>query len=316
MYKSKKIAVVIPAYNEQNLIQPLLKTIPKFVDRIIVVDDASTDKTSYNVKQIARQNKKIILIKHNKNQGVGAAIASGYKWSRDNNIDIAGVMSGDGQIDPSELSNFLNPIIKDGVDYVKANRLLYPNAFKIIPRNRFLGNAILSFLTKIASGYWHIADSQAGYTAINKRMLSLIDWDKMYKRYGQPNDLLVRLNVENARVIDIPSKPVYRPEDRSGIQIKKVLFTISFLLLKMFFWRLKGKYIIRDFHPLIMFYFAGFSTAFLSILFFIRLLYFFLFTTSDLPKINFLAWMLMVLMSTQFILFAMWFDMEYNKELK
>lgn len=316
MYKSKKIAVVIPAFNEEILIQPLLKALPKFVDFIIVVDDGSIDKTQKVVRKFATKNKKIIFIKHPQNQGVGAAITTGYKWCRDKNVDIAAVMSGDGQIDPLELPNFLNPIINNHADYVKANRLLYRNAFKTIPNNRFLGNAFLSFLTKIASGYWHIADSQAGYTTINKRMLDLIDWDKMYKRYGQPNDLLVRLNVENAKVIDIPSKPIYRIEDSSGIEIKKVMFTIPFLLLKMFFWRLKEKYIIRDFHPLVLFYFTGLFTGFLSVLLFIRLLYFFLFTTSDLPKINFLAWMLTVLMSTQFILFAMWFDMEYNKELR
>lgn len=316
MYKSKRIAVVIPAYNEEILIQPLLKTIPNIVDYIVVVNDGSKDRTSEVVKKFAKKIKKIVLIEHSQNQGVGGAIASGYKWCRDNHIDIAAVMSGDGQIDPQELPNFLNPIIENNVDYVKANRLLYRDAFKIIPRNRFMGNAILSFLTKIASGYWHIADSQAGYTAINKRMLDIIDWDKMYKRYGQPNDLLVRLNIENAKVIDIPSKPIYRSADKSGIQIKKVLFTISILLLKMFFWRLKEKYMIRDFHPMVLFYFSGLFTAFLSILLFIRLLYFFLFTTSDLPKINFLAWMLMVLMSTQFILFAMWFDMEDNKSLR
>lgn len=315
MYKKKKIAVVIPAFNEEILIQPLLKTIPKFVDFIIVVDDGSRDKTGKVVKKFAARDKKIILINHSQNQGVGAAIATGYKWCRDNGVDAAAVMSGDGQIDPMELPNFLNPIIDNRADYTKANRLLYKNAFKLIPKNRFLGNAFLSFLTKMSSGYWHIADSQAGYTAINKKMLNLIDWDKMYKRYGQPNDLLVRLNVENAKVKDIPSKPIYRPQDNSDIEIRKVIFTISFLLLKMFFWRLKEKYIIRDFHPLVFFYFFGVATAFTGALLFLRLLYFFFFL-NDIPKINFLAFMLAVLMSTQFILFAMWFDMEYNKDLR
>jgi len=316
MYRRKRISVIVPAYNEEKNISGVVKTMPKFVDKIVVVDDGSNDSTSKKVKRLQKKTTKIILIRHAKNKGVGAAIASGYKWSRDNNIDIAAVMSGDGQALPDELSKIIDPVAKGKVDYTKANRLLGKDSFKLIPKNRFIGNSILSFLTKIASGYWHIMDSQAGYTAINKRMLSLIEWDKMYKQYGQPNDLLVRLNVYNARVRDIESTPCYRSQDVSGIKIRTVMFTIPFMLARMFFWRMKEKYILRDFHPLVLFYFAGFFTAFLSFILFGRLLYYFIFTESDLPKINFLAWMLTVLMSTQFILFAMWFDMEYNKNLR
>lgn len=315
MYKKKKIAVVVPAFNEEEQVKIVAKTMPSFVDKIILVDDGSTDKTGRVIKQLSAKNKKIVFVKHKTNQGVGGAIASGYKWCHDNSIDVVAVMSGDGQATPGELSFIIDPVAKGEVDYAKANRLLNNDSFQKIPRNRFLGNAALSFLTKIASGYWHISDSQAGYTAINKKMLKLIDWDSMYKRYGQPNDLLVRLNVFNAKVKDVPSQPVYRTHDVSGIKISTVMFTIPFMLIKMFFWRLMEKYIKRDFHPLVLFYFFGFATGFTGLLLSLRLLYFFFFL-NDIPKINFLAWMLTVLMSTQFILFAMWFDMEYNKELR
>lgn len=315
MYKKASIAVVVPAYNEEIQAKIVVETMPGFVDKIIVVDDGSSDKTHQVIAKLAKKNKKIILIKHKINQGVGGAIASGYKWARDNNIDVCAVMSGDNQVLPEELPQLIEPVINGEVDYTKANRLLAPDAFKKIPTNRFIGNAILSFMTKIASGYWHIADSQAGFTAINKKMMRLIDWDKMYKRYGQPNDLLVRLNVYNAKVRDVTSTPVYRPGDVSGIQVKKVIFTISFLLLKMFLWRLKEKYIKRDFHPLILFYFFGFFSTIMALLFLGRWIYIWQ-VKGGIPGISFLAFLFSVISAIQFFSFAMWFDMEYNKDLR
>lgn len=170
-------------------------------------------------------------------------------------------------------------------------------------------------LTKIASGYWHIADSQSGYTAIDKKALHTIDWDKMYKRYGQPNDLLVRLNIYNFKVRDIVTDPVYNVGEKSKMKIPKVIFTISLLLLRLFFYRLKEKYVIRDFHPLVFFYFFGFFLKLISIPLLVRFIYFWV-AINHIPKVNFLAWMFSMIMSILFILFAMWFDMESNKELK
>lgn len=315
MFKNKLIAVVIPCFNEEKQITKVLNTIPNFVDHIVVVNDASRDKTSKVINELKRKKRKIILIDHKKNQGPGGAIASGYKWARDNKVDVAAVMAGDGQMLPKDLPIILEPVAKGLADYSKANRLLSPNAYIKIPLVRLIGNSILTFLTKIASGYWHVMDSQAGFTAINKKMLRLIDWDATYKSYGQPNDLLVRLNVFNAKVKDVLTEPVYGVGEKSKIRIRKVFLPITFMILRMFFWRLKEKYIKRDFHPLVLFYFFGFSSGFISILLFARLLYF-LYIYQNLPSINFLAWMLSVITSVQFTLFAMWFDMEYNKDLK
>ena len=171
---------------------------------------------------------------------------------------------------------------------------------------------MLTFLTKIASGYWHVVDSQTGYCAINNKMLNLIEWDKMYKGYGQPNDLLVRLNIYNAVVKDVPIEPVYGIGEKSGIKVRKVFFTIPVLLCKMFLWRMKEKYIIRDFHPLVFFYSFGLILALISSILFLRLVYYW----PRIPQFNFLTWMLCVITSIQFIIFAMWFDMEYNRHLK
>ena len=174
-------------------------------------------------------------------------------------------------------------------------------AFKNMPKVRFFGIAVLSMLTKIASGYWHISDSQNGYTAINKKALHLIDWDSMYRRYGQPNDLLVKLNIHNLKVKDIVHDPVYNIGEKSNINIFKVTFSIGFLLLKCFIVRIKEKYIIRDFHPLVFFYMIGLFFLFLTmcLAFRLSLIYF---TDDYIPKVNALAMMFSFMSSSLFLL--------------
>ena len=167
-------------------------------------------------------------------------------------------MAGDNQMDPDDLEAIAGPVARGDVEYAKANRLFTGRAWDLIPRNRYLGNAVLSLLTKIASGYWHVADSQSGYTAVSLKTLELLDLDRIYPRYGFPNDMLVHLNVINARVRDVPSRPVYGVGETSGIRLSKVIPAISWLLTKAFFWRMREKYVIRDFHPLVFFYVFGF----------------------------------------------------------
>jgi len=316
MYKGKKICTVVPAYNEETQIANVILTMPTIVDYIVIVNDKSTDRTSEVINSMLKNHPSVVLVEHEKNQGVGGAIATGYKWCRDNNIDVAVVMAGDGQMNPSDLPALLNPVVDGEVDYSKGNRLFTGEAYKKIPKVRYFGNAVLSMLTKIASGYWHVADSQTGYTALNAKGLKLIDWDQMYKRYGQPNDLLVKLNVWDLKVRDVPVEPVYNVGEKSGIQLRKVIFTIPMLLLRLFFWRMKEKYMIRNFHPLVFFYFLGilFSVAF--VLLTGRMLYHWGFVSGVIPKVNALAALFSFMAANQFILFAMWFDMEANKELK
>lgn len=315
MFSGKSVAAVVPAFNEQTQITKVIDTMPSLVDHIVIIDDRSTDLTGEVVKAHAEYSTgRVVLIEHQVNQGVGGAIASGYKWSRDNNIDIAVVMAGDAQMNPDDLPALLKPIVDDEVDYCKGNRLVTGEAFKLIPRVRFFGNAILSLLTKIASGYWSVADSQTGYTAINATALHAIDWDKMYKRYGQPNDVLVKLNVAEMRVRDVPIEPVYNVGEKSGIKIRKVLFTISFLLLRLFFWRLKEKYIIRDFHPLVFFYGFGFLCLGISVAFFVRMIALWS-GTGSMPELTFIGWLFSFAMAFNSIIFAMWFDREENRHL-
>ena len=315
MYQDKVIAVIVPAYNEEILIGKVLETVPTFVDRIVVVDDASSDGTGEVVKAHQKEDSRIIYLRHPKNEGVGGAIVTGYRWARDNEISISVVMAGDAQMDPKDLPNLLDPVANGEVDYSKGNRLFTGKAWKIIPKTRYLGNAILSFLTKIASGYWHVADSQSGYGAVSLEVLKTIDLDGVYKRYGMPNDFLVRLNVFHFRVRDVSVNPIYGIGERSGIKISIVIFTLSFLLLKLFLWRLKEKYVIRDFHPLVLFYLLGFvltpiGVVFGSYLLILRIFFGSVAATSALFAAFF------AISGLQSLFFAMWFDMEYNKDLK
>lgn len=306
---------MIPAYNESTQIGKVIDSMPRFVDKIVIVDDLSKDNTIEIVERYQQSNDKIILLKHDKNQGCGGSLATGYKWVKEHNYDVAVRMDGDGQMDPEDLPSILDPVVEDKADYSKGNRLFTGEAYKEIPKVRYFGNAFLSLLTKIASGYWHVADFQSGYTAINKHAIHTIDWDGMYKRFGQPNDLLVRLNVYNFRVADIPVKPLYNIGEKSGINIFKVIFTISWLLMRLFFWRMKEKYIIRDFHPLIFFYTLGGLFSIITVILFSRLFWVWCFH-GHLPPINALAAMFSFMSASLFTLFAMWFDMEANKDLK
>ncbi|MFH0812450.1 MAG: glycosyltransferase family 2 protein [Pseudomonadota bacterium] len=315
MYKGKSIGAVVPAYNEELLIGKVIDTMPDFVDRIIVVNDASTDNTSVVLAGKKKHCPNLEVINHAKNQGVGGSIATGYKRAKELQLDVTVVMAGDAQMDPADLPAIIGPVVTGEADYCKGNRLFRGESWTMIPHYRYLGNSLLSFLTKIASGYWHIADSQCGYTAISLSALHLLDIDSIYKRYGMPNDILIKLNIENCRVKDVSIRPVYNIGEKSGIKLWKVIPTISRLLLRGFFQRLFIKYVIRDFHPLVLFYSLAFITIPISILFLLRTFYVY-YTRGFVPPTSHLLFWFMFISGLQTLFFAMWFDMQYNKDLK
>lgn len=315
MYRGKRIAVVVPAYNEESLIGRVIETMPDFVDRIYVVDDASRDGTAARVAELAAAKPgRVIALRHETNQGVGAAIVTGYRRALADETDVTAVMAGDAQMDPADLPALLDPVVDGEADYVKGNRLFTGDAWKKIPHYRYLGNAFLSLLTKVASGYWNVADSQTGYTAISRQALATLPLDKLYPRYGYPNHLLVMLNVYNFRVADVPVTPVYGVGEKSKIRLRSVIPKMSWLLLKCFLWRMKEKYVIRDFHPLIFFYLIGVLLLVLCGVLSVRMLLYW-YDDGHIPPINALAAMTLFISSMQFLLFAMWFDMDHNKPL-
>jgi glycosyltransferase involved in cell wall biosynthesis len=315
MYLNKTVAVVVPAYREEKLIEKMLTSIPEFVDKVIVVDDASPDNTSAVVRGASRRDERIELIEHSANQGVGGAIITGYKRAAELNMEVTVVMAGDGQMDPEDLPNIVEPVAEGTAAYTKGNRLFQGDAWHMIPHLRYLGNSFLSLLTKVASGYWHIADSQTGYTAISLQVLKKINLDSIYKGYGMPNDMLIKLNQYDFRVRDVHVRPVYNIGEKSKMKLLRVIPRISWLLFKGFWRRLFVKYVIKDFHPLVFFYALAFLLLTVSFPLTIRLLYIWG-TEGAIPKINALALVFTLVSGLQSLFFGMWFDMEYNKHLR
>ena len=313
MFEGKRVAVVVPAFDEERLVGETIRGIPEFVDRIFVVDDASRDGTAAAAAGVG--DARVLLVRHERNAGVGAAIASGYRRALEEEIEVTCVMAADNQMDPAELESLVAPVARGEVEYAKANRLVSGEAWEVIPRTRYLGNAVLSLLTKIASGYWHVADSQAGYTALSLDALRRLGLDELYPRYGFPNDMLVHLNVQNARVRDVPSRPIYDVGERSGIRLRSVVPRISWLLFKGFWWRMGQKYVIRDFHPLVFFY--AFGVVMLAVGFVLGLVELVLRLGGNaITPASIVLVAVLLIAGLQMTLFAMWFDMEANKDLR
>ncbi|HOW57674.1 MAG TPA: glycosyltransferase family 2 protein [Smithellaceae bacterium] len=363
MLNNKKVAVVIPAYNEEKQIVQVLETMPSFVDRIIVVNDCSEDNTAMAVLEYSRRQEptisipnlnatpvaqskynhadivlqenraaelgkfipseiantnpetdRIILINHLQNGGVGAAIARGYKWCLDYNIDCTAVMAGDGQMDPAELESICLPVINEEIDYVKGNRLIHGSAKLVMPKTRFIGNSILSILTKIASGYWHVSDTQTGYTAISLSALSSIRLSDIYNKYGMPNDMLVKLNIAFCTLKEVKIKPVYNIGEQSKMKVGIVIPLISWLLFKSFFKRLWVKYLFRDFHPLFLLYHFAIVLGVLSLPYAIKIISL-AWNGHEVNPVTMLAFFILFTGSFQSFLFAMWMDIQDNERL-
>jgi glycosyltransferase involved in cell wall biosynthesis len=233
MYRHLRVAVVIPAYNEARAIATTIASVPAFVDDIIVVDDASIDLTVPLARTAAADSPRSIeVVRHADNRGVGAAITTGYRRAFERGCDVAAVMAGDGQMDPRDLPLLLEPIADDRADYVKGNRFLHPDIWTAMPPSRIVGNLALSAATRITSGYRHIFDSQCGYTAVNRAAFSALDLDALFPRYGYPNDLLSHLAVAGARVLDVPVRPIYGPQWKSGISLRTAVHPIPWVLLR------------------------------------------------------------------------------------
>jgi glycosyltransferase involved in cell wall biosynthesis len=248
VYRELRVAVVIPAFNERGKIAATVATVPELVDHILVIDDASRDDTSRQAELAALHragSTRVEVIRHAANRGVGGALITGYRRALAIGADIAAVMAGDGQMDPHDLPALLDPIAGGTADYVKGNRFLHPAIWTAMPATRILGNAALSMATRVTSGYRHVFDSQCGYTAIHRRALAAIEIDKLFPRYGYPNDLLSRLRVADMRVVDVPVRPIYGPAWRSGIRLGTALHPMPWVLLRSWTTRLAAQMLRR-----------------------------------------------------------------------
>jgi glycosyltransferase involved in cell wall biosynthesis len=313
VYHDRTIAVVVPAYNEELLISDTLSSIPAFVDKIYAVNDASRDRTQAIVVEVAGRDPRVVPIQHERNLGVGAAIVTGYKRALADRISITVVMAGDNQMDPLLMESFIEPIIENNADYTKGNRLLSPEYRKGMSRWRFFGNTVLTFMTKFSSGYWKLMDPQNGYTAISRRALERLNLDRIYPRYGYCNDLLVKLNVFGFRVMDI-EMPARYGRETSKIKYGSYIGKVSWLLFRDFFYRLRMKYIVLSFHPLVIFYLFGMALTLAGLFATLYTVYFVLVDHGPLFIRGVLS-LLIFALGMQFLSFALMFDIQENREI-
>jgi glycosyltransferase involved in cell wall biosynthesis len=245
MQQDKKVGVVVPAYNEERFIEEVIKTMPTYVDRIFVVNDKSSDRTGEILSKM--NNDRLVVVTHQQRMGAGGAMISGYKKALSGDMDIITIMAGDGQMDPTILDKIIEPVLSGKADYSKGNRLSLPEHRNGMPKFRLLGNFLLTFMVKLASGYWNIDDPMNGYTAISGNTLAKIDLDKVQKGYAFEADLMVKLNVVNAIMVNVPMPSRYRGE-KSKIKYWTFIMRLSLVLARSFVWRLWVKYIKKSRH--------------------------------------------------------------------
>lgn len=327
MYRGSTVGVVVPAYNEAGHVGEVIDTMPPFVDRIYVVDDASTDGTWEEIRRHAeRANRaaedvpttkkglelspRVITIRHERNRGVGAAIKAGYRRALEDGVDATAVMAGDGQMNPDYLDRLVDPVVDGTVDYAKGNRLHSPENRRDMSRWRLFGNGVLTLLTRISSGYWSMTDPQNGFTVISHDALERIRFDRLYDRYGFANELLVELNASEFPIADVPHPAVYGDE-RSHIRYTSFVPTLSWILLWRFLWRLKTRYLIREFHPVVACYPAGvlgIAAGFAGGLYA-------LVAYAGSSFLGAMVSLVLLLLGVVTAALAVWFDIERNEEL-
>ncbi len=254
MFRDTRVHVVIPAYNVAPHLGAVLRGIPAFVDTVTVVDDGSTDDTAEAAKNVG--DPRVTVLGSPTNEGVGGAMARGFEHALAQGDGIIVKMDGDGQMDPADLPRLLEPIVEGRCDYAKGNRFLRSRELDIMPKARLAGNFVLTFLTKLASGYWNVFDPQNGYLAITSGTLRLLDLGRLSRRYFFENDMLINLNIFDARVCDVAMPSRYGTE-RSSMRLGRILCSFPFHLFRGYWHRFYRKHVLRDFSPVALFMLTG-----------------------------------------------------------
>jgi len=320
MYEDQTVGIVVPAYNEEGYVGDVIDTVPELADRVYVVDDGSTDNTWAEItNHAARRNEGhdgvfedlIVPIRHEQNRGVGGAIKSGYQRAREERLDVTAVLGGDDQMDPSELPRYLDPVVEGRADYAKGNRFSDPAHWANMPRFRLVGNVALSYLTKVASGYWGTMDSQNGYSAISLRALEETDIDGMYEYYGYCNDLLVRLNTAGMRIADVPrsSEFAYSDDWKSHIEYHEYVPRVSAMLARGFGRRLVRKHVLMDYNPVSVLYPLGVGISGASVVGLLAAL-------ADRSEGTTAGWLLSLLAGALVFVYATMLDREVDADLE
>lgn len=260
MYRDRKVAIVVPAYNEEKLIAKAVETTPDFVDLILVVNDGSSDRTLEVLNALKDDHKNLEILTNNPNRGLGFSLVRGYKEALSRDFDIVGTLAGDAQCDPDYLSKLCDTLIDGDWDYVKANRFNDLTALRAMPPFRRVGNIVISLLNKFATGYYSIFDSQNGYGVFKRSTMERLPFELIGERYDYENTMLLAMGVINGRVKDIPVPAVYG-EEVSTIKFFPVMRRALSVLFKGFWKRIYYKYVIFNFHPLALFLFSGIALA-------------------------------------------------------
>lgn len=302
-----KIVVVIPCYNVSKHIEEVVQGLPEFISWIITVNDCSMDNTEAILLNLARGNKKLVFLRHEINQGVGAAMITGYKKSLELNADLIIKMDGDGQMDPDNIQMLIKPLIEDKADFTKANRFRDFKALRAMPMSRRIGNIGLSFLIKAASGYWNIFDPTNGFTAIKSETLSGIDFSKIHHRYYFETSFLIELYYNNAVIIDVPMKARYGDEV-SGLSRIKTLLEFPPRLFLALIKRIILKYFLFDFNIASLYILCGSPIFLLGVIY--GLVNYFKYVSSHIaaPTGTVVIPTLLIILGFQLLLSAMSYD--------
>jgi len=244
MYLSSKVAVVIPSYKVTNHILSVIEAIGPEVSLIYVIDDCCPDGTGDFVESNC-DDERLLVIRHVENQGVGGAVMTGYQAAIDQDADIIVKIDGDGQMDPRLIPSLIFPIMDGRADYTKGNRFFDLEEIRAMPKLRLFGNAVLSFMTKLSSGYWNLFDPTNGFTAIHRDVAKSLPFKKISNRYFFETDMLFRLNTLRAVVLDIPMDAKYG-EEISGLKISKVVGEFFVKHVRNFTKRIFYNYYLRD----------------------------------------------------------------------
>lgn len=254
MISGQKIAVVIPAYRVEREVGSVITAVPAAVDRIFVVDDRSPDDVAAAVSRIG--DARVTLLRHEKNRGVGGATVTGMLAAIEDGCDVVVKVDGDGQMDPAEIPLLIGPIVADVADHVKGSRFHHVRELRTMPKRRLIGNIGLTFLTKLASGYWNVLDPVNGFFATRASTLDQIPLRTLAERYFFETDLLIRLNIVDARVTDV-ALPARYGQEQSSLSVTRTLVDfppkLMFGLLRRIFWR----YFFYDISPVSVFALLG-----------------------------------------------------------
>lgn len=264
MHENLRVAVVVPAHNEERLIGQVVQSMPQLVDFILVVDDASGDDTGRAAKAVGDARVEVITLVEN--QGNGGAIINGHQRALALGADVSVVMDGDGQMDPDYLPMLLAPIVSGEAQFVKANRFYAMGSFDGMPRHRVFGNVALSFFTKAASGYWNLFDPQNGYTAVHRAALERLPLQRIGRGYEFQNDLLIHLNILRVPARDVPIPAVYG-EEVSGLRLHSAVPRIVHRLARGFWQRIWWKYVVQSFSAVALMLFGGLTLTAVGIAF-------------------------------------------------